>query len=78
MTRHYRRHTAENAFERNASRLRLELSMGTPRRHLDVLVELLEVLVEQTGATLLTTQYREELTALKRLVATRSNVRLVK
>lgn len=52
--------------------------MGTPRRHLDVLVELLEVLVEQTGATLLTTQYREELTALKRLVATRSNVRLVK
>lgn len=78
MTGHYRQHTAENAFERNASRLRLELSLGTPRRHLDVLVELLRVLVEDTGGTLLTTQYRTELAELEQAVATRSNLRVVK
>lgn len=78
MTAHYKRHQACSAFERNASRLRLELSMGTPRRHLDVLLELLRTLVEETGGTIVTTQYRAELAELQRAVATRSNLRLVK
>jgi hypothetical protein len=78
MTKHYRQHAAGSAFERNASRLRLELSMGTPRRHLDVLVELLRVLVEETGGTQLTARYRAELADLERAVATRSNLRVVR
>lgn len=78
MTKHYRQYTAQSAFERNASRLRLELSMGTPRRHLDVLVELLRVLVEDTGGSQLTAQYRAELADLEAAVATRSNLRVVK
>lgn len=78
MSRHFRQHLAERAFERNASRLRLELSMGTPRRHLDVLLELLRTLLPETGGTVLTAQYRAELVELETLVFSRSNLRLVK
>jgi hypothetical protein len=78
MTAHYKRHQACAAFERNASRLRLELTMGTPRRHLDVLLELLRTLVEETGGTLVTEQYRAELAQLQAAVHQRSSLRLVK
>lgn len=78
MTRHYKQHTASQAFDRNASLLRLELSMGTARRHLDVLVELLETLLPETGGSLVTEHYRQQLAALKADVANRSNLRLVK
>lgn len=74
-----RQHHAQQAFERNAGRLRLELRMGTPRRHLDVLVELLEELLQDCGqGTLLTVSYRAELRDLKQDVATRGNLRLVR
>lgn len=78
MTRHYKQHQASQAFDRNASRLRLELAMGTPRRHLDILVELLETLLPDTGGSLVTEHYRQQLAQLKRDVANRSNLRLVK
>lgn len=78
MTSHYQRHVASLAFERNASRLRLELSLGTPRRHLDVLLELLSTLVELTGGTQITAQYRAELAELDRAVKSRAHLRVVK
>jgi hypothetical protein len=78
MTRQYKMHQASQAFDRNASRLRLELSMGTPRRHLDVLVELLETLLPETGGSLVTEHYKQMLAQLKADVASRSNLRLVK
>ena len=74
----FKQHRAQLAFERNLGRLRLELRMGTPRRHLDVLVELLDTLVSECGQTKLTECYRAELHAVKLLVAQRSNLRLVK
>jgi hypothetical protein len=73
-----KQHRAQQAFERNLGRLRLELRMGTPRRHLDVLVELLETLLPDCGHTRLTDHYRTELHAAKTEVARRSNLRLVK
>lgn len=78
MTSHYKRHCASLAFERNASRLRMELALGTPRRHLDVLLELLATLIEDTGGTALTTQYRAELAELQNAVKSRSHLRVVK
>lgn len=77
MTTHYKRHVAALAFERNAGKLRIELSLGTPRRHLDVLVELLQALLEETGGTLLTAQYRAELAELREQVARRHHLRVV-
>lgn len=78
MTRHYKQHQASQAFDRNSSHLRRELALGTPRRHLDVLVELLETLLPETGGSLVTEHYRQQLEQLKRDVAGRSNLRLVK
>jgi hypothetical protein len=73
-----RQHRAQQAFERNLGRLRLELRMGTPRRHLDVLVELLDALLPECGKTQLTDCYRAELHAAKTQVSQRSHLRLVK
>jgi hypothetical protein len=52
--------------------------MNTPRRHLDVSVRLLELLVEQTGGNLMTEQYRTKLGEMKRRVALRGNLRLLR
>ncbi len=75
--RHYREHKAQERFVRNMQLLDLELTMGSPRRHLDVLVELLELLVSQCGSSLLAETYRTELDHAKRRVITRHNLRLV-
>lgn len=76
-SRKYSEHVAQQRFERNIQLLQLELRMGTPRRHLDVLVELLEILVDQTGGSALTEVYRVQLSEAKRVVAGRSNLKLV-
>lgn len=78
MTRHYRQHVAQRDFEKNASRLRLELTMGTARRHLDVLVELLESNLRDAGDSLLAQGYAAELATLETMVRTRSNLRVVR
>jgi hypothetical protein len=75
--RHFREHKAAERFCRNMQLLALELTMGTPRRHLDVLVELLELLVEQCGNSIRTDAFRAELSHAKRRVDTRGNLRLV-
>lgn len=73
-----RQYRAQQAFARNIGRLWLELRLGTPRRHLDVLVDLLETLLPECGKTQLGECYRAELYAAKLQVAQRSNLRLVK
>lgn len=75
--RHFREHKAAERFTRNMQLLDLELAMGSARRHLDVLVELLELLVEQCGNSLRTESFRAELSHAKRRVTTRGNLRLV-
>lgn len=73
-----REHRAQRAFERNIGKLWLELRAGTPRRHLDVLVELCAALLAECGKTKLTECYRAELHAAKHQVTQRSQLRLVK
>jgi hypothetical protein len=66
------------AFERQMSRLHFELSMGTARRHLDVLLEFLESLLPQTGGSLQTESYARQLKEAHHRVSTRHNLRLLK
>jgi len=77
MTRHYREHVAQGAFARHARRLREELALGTPRRHLEVIVELLQKLLPDCGSNVLADHYRRELSELARLVARRSSDRVI-
>jgi hypothetical protein len=77
MSRQFKDHIAQQRFERNLQRLDMELNASTPRRHLDVLVELLELLVGGMPATLLAAANRQKLNAIKTRVATRPNLRLV-
>lgn len=72
-----RQHRAQQAFQRNVAKLWLELRSGTPRRYLDVLVELCEALLPECGSSQLTNAYRSELAEAKRQVSQRSNLRLV-
>jgi hypothetical protein len=64
---------ARARLERHLQRLSLELAMGTARRYLDPLVELCELLVEQTGGNLLTAELRKQLAELKARVESRSH-----
>jgi hypothetical protein len=75
--RQYAEHQAQLRFVRNRQLLELELQMGSPRRYLDALVELLELIVPHCGGSELAASYRAELDALKHRVVTRSNLRLV-
>jgi hypothetical protein len=75
--RQYAEHKAQERFVRNRQLLELELQMGSPRRYLEVLVELLELILPQCGSSVLTATYRTDLVALKHRVVTRSNLRLV-
>ena len=70
-------HRAQQAFARNLGRLWLELRTGTPRRHLDVLVELLDTLLSDCGSSQLTERYRVELHEAKAQVSQRSHLRLI-
>lgn len=69
---------AREAFDRNLERLYFEIKMGTPRRHLDVLLEFLDSLVQETGDNLYTEHYGRLLAEAKRRVSTRTNLRLVR
>ena len=76
-TRQYAEHLAQLRFVRNRQLLELELQMGSARRHLDVLIELLELLLPHCGSSQLVTTYRGELSTLKQRATTRTNLRLV-
>lgn len=75
----YAEYRARERVVRNLQLLELELRMGSPRRHLDVLVELIERLLEDTGpGTLETNALRKQFaTAKTRVQKTRHNLRLV-
>jgi hypothetical protein len=74
----YSHHQATERLLHHLQLLELELRLGSPRRHLDVLVELCELLADLTGPMTLATQaLRKQLAAAKARVLTRSNLRLV-
>jgi len=66
------------AIERNFERLHFELSLNTARRHLDVLVELLTVLVRSLEPTQEREGLQRRLDRMNRMVAMRHHLRLVK
>jgi hypothetical protein len=73
-----RQHRAQRAFTRTIAKLWLELRLGTPRRHLDVLVELCDALLSECGKSKLSECYRFELDKAKLQVTATSHLRLVK
>jgi len=77
MSRMFKDRRAQHRFERNLERLELELSQRTARRHLDVLVELLEMILDSMLPTLVVAANRQKLNAVKARVSTRHNLRLV-
>lgn len=78
MTAHYRRHCGARDFARNATKLRIELKLGSARRHLDILLELLEANLRDAGDSLLAQSLATELDELKGLVANRSHLQVVR
>lgn len=76
MTRSVRIREEAAAVERftyYSQRLNLELAMNTPRRHIDPLLELLDLYVERTGGSVLTEQLRVQLAEFKQRVAAREH-----
>lgn len=62
---------ARERFEHQIARLRIEIRLATRRRHLDVIVELLEWLLAEAGTGCLVTRYRTELDEVKASLAWR-------
>jgi len=71
-------HQNREAFHRALGKLQLELALGTPRRHLDTLVELAVAYLSACGESELSVSLRAELGRVMAMVATRPNLRLVK
>jgi hypothetical protein len=78
MNRQLREHHAQKLFEKTAGQLRIDLQLGVARRHLDVSVTLLDYVLPDCGATLLTEAYRKELAELRQQVQARAILRRVK
>lgn len=78
MTRHYKQWRAREQFSRKLEQLHFELSVESPRRVLDYLLEHAEDLLEQVEASPLRDSFKDQLGRAKRLVASRHNLRLVK
>jgi hypothetical protein len=62
---------ARERFEHHIARLRIEVRLATRRRHLDVIVELLEWLVAESGTGRMVSRYRAELDEVKASLAWR-------
>lgn len=78
MTRHYRQWRARQQFSRKLEQLHFELSVESPRRVLDYLIEHAEDLLVEVDRTPLHDSLSDQLARAKRLVASRHNLRLVK
>lgn len=78
MTAHYAQHRARRQFSRKLDQLRFELSVESPRRVLDYLIDHLEDLLPGCGDNTLRDAFAEQLRAAKLAVAQRHNLRLVK
>ncbi len=76
-TRYAERRARERVIH-NLQLLELEIRMGSPRRHLDVLAELIELLFAHTGPETLETQaLRDQFAGAKARIKTRTNLWLV-
>jgi len=78
MTRHYRQWRAREQFVRKLEQLHFELSVESPRRVLDYLLEHAEDLLATVEASALRDSFKDQLESAKRRVASRHNLRLVK
>ncbi len=78
MTRHYKQWRAREQFSRKLEQLHFELSVESPRRVLDYLIEHAEDLLSQIEGSTLRDSFKDQLGRAKSLVATRHNLRLVK
>lgn len=78
MKAHYAEHRARTQFQRKLEQLHFELSVESPRRVLDYLIDHLEDLLPRVGATTLRDSFSRQLDAAKKSVAQRHNLRLVK
>lgn len=70
-------HKARAQFQRKLEQLHFELSIESPRRVLDYLIDHLEDLLGQLTPTVLTDSFQAQLARAKTLVATRHNLRLI-
>lgn len=77
MTTHYAQHRARQQFSRKLEQLDFELSVESPRRVLDYLVDHLDDLLPRVGDSVLRDTFAAQLSAAKRRVATRHNLRLI-
>lgn len=78
MTRHYTEYRARTQFQRKLEQLHFELSVESPRRVLDYLIDHLDDLLPQVGNNTLRDSFADQLVRAKGLVASRHNLRLVK
>lgn len=78
VTRHYAEHRARQQFVRKLEQLHFELSVESPRRVLDYLLDHLDDLINRVGETTLRDSFRQQLDRAKSQVASRHNLRLVK
>lgn len=78
MTRHYTEYRARHQFQRKLEQLHFELSVESPRRVLDYLIDHLDDLLPQVGNNTLRDSFADQLVRAKELVARRHNLRLVK
>ena len=78
VTRHYRQWRARQQFTRKLEQLHFELSVESPRRVLDYLIEPAEDLLGQIERSPLHDSFTAQLDEAKRRVAGRHNLRLVK
>jgi len=78
MSAHYAQHRARRQFSRKLEQLRFELSVESPRRVLDYLIDHLEDLLPDCGDSLLRDSFAKQLSDAKLDVSRRHNLRLVK
>lgn len=78
MTTHYAQHRARRQFSRKLEQLQFELSVESPRRVLDYLIDHLEDLLPRVGDSILRDALAKQLADAKLRVARRHNLRLVK
>jgi hypothetical protein len=71
-------HRARQQFQRKLEQLHFELSVESPRRVLDYLIDHLDDLLGRVGNDTLRDSFGLQLDRAKRLVACRHNLRLVK
>lgn len=72
-----REYRTRQQFQRKLEQLRFELSVNSPRRVLDYLIDHLEDLLPRCGDSLIRENFTEQLERAHELVASRHNLRLV-